>query len=110
MTAADAAAERLHTLYLEELRRSLMRPPVHPIVNVNQIQAMIRHPRGGGSGLCEGLDAKTWIWSDLHLGHDASITAFDRPFRRFTEDGPGDEGPLGTSWWAPVTRSSPWAT
>ena len=26
-------------------------------------------------------DEKTWIWSDLHLGHSVEIAAFDRPFR-----------------------------
>ena len=57
-------------------------PPVHPLVNARQTQAMIRCARDGGPGLWEEPDATTWIWSDLHLGDMASITAFDRPFRR----------------------------
>ena len=79
MVVSEAAAERLHTLYTDELRRSL-RPPVHPMVNARQTRAMIRHVREGGPGLCEEPDATTWIWSDLHLGHEDSLTAFDRPF------------------------------
>ena len=80
MTASDAAAEQLHTLYVGELRHSL-RPPVHRMVNGRQTQAMVRRARDVPPGLCEGRDATTWIWSDLHLGHRASITTFDRPFR-----------------------------
>ena len=80
MTVSEAAAERLHTQYADELRRSL-RPPVHPMVNARQTRAMIRHGREGGPGLCEEPDERTWIWSDLHLGHEDSLTAFDRPFR-----------------------------
>ena len=37
MTVSDAAAERLHALYIDELIRSLM-PPVHPLVNLQQTQ------------------------------------------------------------------------
>ena len=80
MAVSEAAAERLHTLYADELRWSL-RPPVHPMVNARQTRAMIRHAREGGPGLCEESDATTWIWSDLHLGHEESLTAYDRPFR-----------------------------
>ena len=80
MTVPEAAAQRLHTQYADELRRSL-RPPVHPMVNARQTRAMIRHGREGGPGLCEEPDERTWIWSDLHLGHEDSLTAFDRPFR-----------------------------
>ena len=79
MTVSEAPAEQLHTLYADELRQSL-RPPVHPLVNARQTQAMIRRARDGGPGLCEETDATTRIWSDLHLGHKASVTAFDRPF------------------------------
>ena len=35
MTVPDAAAERLHALYVDELLRTLM-PPVHPLVNARQ--------------------------------------------------------------------------
>ena len=42
---------------------------------------MIRRAGDGGPGLCEETDATTRIWSDLHLGHNASVTAFDRLFR-----------------------------
>ena len=80
MAVAEAAAERLHTLYADELRRSL-RPPVHSKVNARQTRALLRHARAGGPGLCEVPDATTWVWSDLHLGHEDSLTAFDRPFR-----------------------------
>ena len=80
MPAPDATAERLNTLYVDELLQSLM-PPVHPLVNARQTQAMIHRARDGGPGLCEEPDATTWIWSDLHLGDMASTTAFDRSFR-----------------------------
>ena len=79
MTVSEAAAGRLHKLYADELRQSL-RSPVHPMVNARQTRAMIRRAREGGPGLYEGPDPKTWIWSDLHLGHEDSLTAFDRPF------------------------------
>ena len=88
MTVPDAAAERLHALYVGELLHSLM-PPVHPLVNARQTQAMIRRARDGGPGLCEESDATTWTWSDLHLGQlrtgtgilirDASTSRLIRP-------------------------------
>ena len=80
VTAPDAIAERLHKLYIDELLRSLM-PPVHRMVDTRQTQALIRRARNGGPDVCEALDATTWIWSDLHLGHKASVEAFWRPFR-----------------------------
>ena len=80
MAVSEAASERLHTLYANKLRRSL-RPPVHSKVNARQTRALLRRVREGGPGLCEEPDATTWIWSDLHLGHEDSLTAFDRPFR-----------------------------
>ncbi len=80
MSVPDAVAERLHALYVDELQRSLT-PPVHPLMNARQTQALIRRARDGGPGLCEQPDATTWVWSDLHLGHKESVTAFDRPSR-----------------------------
>ena len=80
MDSPAAAAERLHTLYVDELRRSLL-PAVHPQVNGRQTQALIQRARAAQPGLCEEQDATTWIWSDLHLGDLGSIVAFDRPFR-----------------------------
>ena len=65
---------------LSTLQRSLT-PPVHPLMNARQTQALIRRARDGGPGLCEQPDATTWVWSDLHLGHKESVTAFDRPSR-----------------------------
>ena len=79
MRLPDAAAERLHALYVEELVHSLM-PPVHPMVDTQQTQALIRHARATGPGLCEAPDETTWIWSDLHLGHKVSLGVFFRPF------------------------------
>ena len=93
MPAPDATAERLNTLYVDELLQSLM-PPVHPMVNARQTQAMIHRARDGGPGLCEEPDATTWIWSDLHLGDMASITAFDPVVPDAAGDGPGDDGRL----------------
>ena len=65
----DAAGDMIPTA--DELLQSLM-PPVHPMVNARQTQAMIRRARDGGPGMCEEPDATTWIWSDLHLGDKAS--------------------------------------
>ena len=79
MSVPDAAAERLHALYVDELVQSLM-PPVHPMVDRRQTQALIRHARATGRGLCEAPDETTWIWSDLHLGHKVSLGVFFRPF------------------------------
>ena len=80
MAAPDAIAQRLHRLYVDELLQSLM-PPVHRMVHERQTQALIRRARNCGPGVCEALDANSWIWSDLHLGHKASVKAFWRPFR-----------------------------
>ena len=77
MAVSEAAAERLYTLHANELGRSL-RPPVHSKVNARQTRALLRRVREGGPGMCEEPDATTWVWSDLHLGHEDSLTAFDR--------------------------------
>jgi calcineurin-like phosphoesterase family protein len=79
--ASEQLSEELHALYIDELERSL-RPPVHKAVNAVQARAMLHQMRDSGpAGLHEEPDEKTWIWSDLHLGHDFSIGAFGRPFR-----------------------------
>ena len=62
MDSTATAAERLHTLYVDELRRSL-RPPVDPKVNRKQTEAMIERALTEQPGLCEAPDAATWIWS-----------------------------------------------
>ena len=38
-----------------------------------------------GPGTADTVDAGTWIWSDLHLGHEPSRVAFRRPFRSAAE-------------------------
>ena len=80
----DTAAALVHQLYIEELKRALM-PPVHPMVNGEQTQALIRSARGMGRATCEEPDETTWIWSDLHLGDEMSLEVFDRPFRTVHE-------------------------
>ena len=77
---AGTAAERLHALYVEELRQSLV-PPVDRRVNRRQTEELIRRARTIGPAVCTKPDATTWIWSDLHLGHEHSRTVFGRPFR-----------------------------
>ena len=79
MSVPDAAAERLHALYVDELVQTLM-PPVHPMVDTRQTQALIRHARATGPHRCEASDETTWIWSDLHLEHKVSLGIFFRPF------------------------------
>ena len=46
----DAAAERLHALYIEELERALA-PPVHPMVDERQTRALIRMAHTAGPGV-----------------------------------------------------------
>ena len=42
---------------------------------------MLRVSRGMTPGALYGHDhARTWVWSDLHLGHTKTIEAFRRPF------------------------------
>ena len=77
---AGTAAERLHGLYVDELRQSLL-PPAHPTVDRRQMNALIRQARTAEPAACTEPDATTWIWSDLHPGHEHSPTVFGRPFR-----------------------------
>ena len=74
-----ALAEHLQALYVDELRQSLV-PPVHSMVNQRQTEALIRRARTIGPATYTEPDATTWIWSDLHLGHEDSRTVFERPF------------------------------
>ena len=74
-----ALAERLQVLYVDELRQSLV-PPVHSMVNRRQTEALIRRARTIGPAAYTEADATTWIWSDLHLGHEHSRSVFGRPF------------------------------
>ena len=72
-------AERLHQLYVKELQESL-RPPVDRHMLSVQTKALIQAANRLGPGTIGTADAKTWIWSDLHLGHEPSRIAFQRPF------------------------------
>ena len=78
--AAGTAAERLDALYGDELRQSLL-PPVHATMDRWQIEALIRRARTAEPAAFTEPDATTWIWSDLHLGHEHSRSVFARPFR-----------------------------
>ena len=78
--SVDALEERLHALYVDELRQSLV-PPVGSMVNRRETEALIRQARRIGPAAYTEPDATTWIWSDLHLGHEHSRTFFGRPFR-----------------------------
>ena len=53
-------------------------PPVRPMMNSRQIEALIRRARTIGPVAYTEPDATTWIWSDLHLGHEHSRTVFER--------------------------------
>ena len=74
-----ALVERLQALYVDELRQSLV-PPVQSMVNRRQTEALIRRARTIGPAAYTEPDATTWIWSDLHLGHEPSRSVFGRPF------------------------------
>ena len=65
----DAAG--LQALYIDELRRSLV-PPIHPMVNGRQTETLIRRAECEAAAACTAADAVTWVWSDLHLGHEHS--------------------------------------
>ena len=80
MDGADGAVvDRLHALYVDELEKVLV-PPVHALVNERQGQALIRLARAAGPDMYKEPDEQTWIWSDLHLGHELSLGVFSRPF------------------------------
>ena len=80
MTAPEELAERLRTVYIEELSRA-RREPVPQSLHATQVRAMLHQAYDGYPMLYTEPDERTWIWSDLHLGHDFSIGAFNRPFR-----------------------------
>ena len=74
-----ALAERLQALYVDESRQSLA-PQVHRTLERRQIEALIQRARSSEPAAYTEADATTWIWSDLHLGHEPSRTVFERPF------------------------------
>ena len=73
-------AERLHELYVKELHEAL-RAPVDRHMPSVQTKALIQAAETLGPGTVGTADAETWIWSDLHLGHEPSRIAFQRPFK-----------------------------
>lgn len=75
----EQLAERLRNVYIKELTRSVKTPGQQTLHSIHA-QVMLRHAYTGDPILYEEPDEKTWIWSDLHLGHDSSIGAFGRPF------------------------------
>ena len=93
MSVPDAAAERLHNPYVDELLQSL-RPPVHPLVNARQTQALIRRARDGGSRPVRRAGR-----NDLDLvGPAPGRQSVDNGLRPAVpdaaRDGPSDEGRL----------------
>ena len=82
MKTSDAAD--LQALYIHELRRSI-EPPIHRMVNRRQTETLIRRAECEAAAACSRPDITTWVWSDLHLGHEHSRTAFGRPFRTAAE-------------------------
>ena len=79
MTTPEELAERLHGNYIGELARAL-REPAPKSLQATHARAMIRRARTTRPIVHDGPDERTWIWSDLHLGHDFSIGVFNRPF------------------------------
>ena len=74
-------ARRLKALYERQLAGDL-KPPVAESVDPRATRAMLRasRPMPGGE-LRDGDHAAVWLWSDLHLAHELSISTFGRPFR-----------------------------
>lgn len=77
--APEQLAEWLRNVYIEELTRNL-KPRGQQTLSSIQAQVMLQHAYSGDPILFEEPDEKTWIWSDLHLGHNVSLGAFSRPF------------------------------
>ena len=80
-------AEELRMSYIAELRLSLQWPR-DPMVNVWQTATLIAVAEAESGAVYDGPDAGTWIWSDLHLGHEPSVGAFGRPFADAAEADP----------------------
>ena len=55
------------------------------MVNGRQTETLIRRAECEAAAACTAADAVTWVWSDLHLGHEHSRSAFGRPFRTAAE-------------------------
>lgn len=79
ITPPETLAERLHGIYVGELSRAL-REPTPQSLHATQARAMVHRARTSPPIVHEEPDESTWIWSDLHLGHDFSIGVFSRPF------------------------------
>ena len=70
----------LKKLYEAQLQEELKRPAT-PDFNRREMFHMLRLSRRMNPGALYGHDdARTWVWSDLHLGHTKKIKAFGRPF------------------------------
>ncbi len=70
----------LKELHESQLREELKRPPT-PESNRREMSCMLRVSRSMTPGALFGHDpARTWVWSDLHLGHTKTIKVFQRPF------------------------------
>lgn len=72
-------ADRLHGLYRKELRESL-RMAIDTKVSKEQTERLLRASEELGPRPAALGDGASWIWSDLHLGHEPSRIAFRRPF------------------------------
>ena len=76
------ALKKLYELQLE----GDLQPPVAPGVDRQGTFYMLRVSRGLAPGaLRENEHARTWVWSDLHLGHTETLQAFGRPFETANE-------------------------
>ena len=82
---------------MDELRLSLL-PPVDARVSVRQTEALIRQAETMGPATWATADAGTWLWADLHLGHELSRSVFGRPFPSATA---ADEAMMG-AWYEQV--------
>ena len=72
MTAWQPGKSPLN-LYRDDLREALGR-------SGKTLTAMRHACNTYGAGVLDAPDARTWVWSDLHLGHNNIITFQDRPF------------------------------
>ena len=70
----------LKQLYEAQLEDDLV-PPMREDVDRRTTRCLLRASRGMTGGELRVEDHRgIWIWSDLHLGHSETITAFRRPF------------------------------
>ena len=90
-------AGELKALYSERLRQELAVPPLYRNGTL-AVWYLLNACRRKPPEELEEVDDRVWLWSDLHLGHDASVRMFNRPY----EDADDMDDVLFDAWQATV--------